>query len=73
MGIWRVYFSESNFLSSLYILDISPLLDVQLVKIFFQSVGHHFLAGIMKGNAGYLTIKEILLQKREKVEDTCQH
>ena len=25
---------ESNFLSSLYILDISPLLDVGLVKIF---------------------------------------
>jgi hypothetical protein len=30
---------ESNFLSSLYILDISPLLDVGLVKIFSQSVG----------------------------------
>ena len=25
---------ESNFLSSLYILDISPLLDIGLVKIF---------------------------------------
>ena len=30
---------ESNFLSSLYILDIGPLLDVGLVKIFSQSVG----------------------------------
>ena len=29
---------ESNFLSSLYILDISSLLDVGLVKIFSQSV-----------------------------------
>ena len=36
---------ESNFLSSLYILDISPLSDVGLVKIFFQSLGriHHCL------------------------------
>jgi hypothetical protein len=30
---------ESNFLSSLYILDISPLLDVVLTKISSQSVG----------------------------------
>jgi hypothetical protein len=30
-------------LSSLYILDISPLLDVGLVKIFSQSVGCHFV------------------------------
>jgi hypothetical protein len=30
---------KSNFLSSLYILDISPLLDIGLVKIFSQSVG----------------------------------
>jgi hypothetical protein len=29
---------ESNFLSSVYILDISPLLDLGLVKIFSQSV-----------------------------------
>ena len=34
---------ESNFLSSLYILDISPLSDVGLVKIFSQSVGCHFV------------------------------
>ena len=34
---------ESNFLSSLYILDISPLLDVGLVKIFPQSVGCCFV------------------------------
>jgi len=33
---------ESNFLSSLYILDFSPLSDVGLVKIFSQSVGCHF-------------------------------
>ena len=32
-----------NFLSSLYILHISPLLDVGLVKIFSQSVGYHFV------------------------------
>jgi hypothetical protein len=31
-------FLESNFLSSLYILDISPLSEVDLVKIFSQSV-----------------------------------
>ena len=30
---------ESNFLSSLYTLDISHLADVGLVKIFSQSVG----------------------------------
>ena len=29
----------SNFLSSLYVLDNSPLLDVELMKIFAQSVG----------------------------------
>ena len=34
---------ESNFLSSLYILDISPLSDVGLVKIFSQFVGCHFV------------------------------
>ena len=34
---------ESNFLSSLYILDISLLLDVGLVKIFSQSVGCWFM------------------------------
>jgi hypothetical protein len=33
---------EFNFLSSLYILDISPLSKVVLVKIFSQSVGCHF-------------------------------
>ena len=33
----------SNFLSSLYVLDISPLSDVGLVKIFSQSVGCHFV------------------------------
>jgi hypothetical protein len=34
---------ESNFLSSLYILDISPLSDVGLVKIFSQFVGCFFI------------------------------
>jgi len=34
---------ESNFLSSLYILDISPLSDVGLVKMFSQSVGCCFV------------------------------
>ena len=34
---------ESNFLSSLYILNISSILDVGLVKIFSQSVGYHFV------------------------------
>jgi hypothetical protein len=33
---------ESNFLNSLYILDVSPLSDVGLVKIFSQSVGCRF-------------------------------
>jgi hypothetical protein len=32
-------FLESNFLNSLYILDISPLMYLGLVKIFSQSVG----------------------------------
>jgi hypothetical protein len=37
-----------NFLSSFYILDISPLLDVGLVKIFFpQSVGCQFFSFAM--------------------------
>jgi hypothetical protein len=35
-------FLESTFLSSLYILDISPLSDLGLVKIFSQSVGGLF-------------------------------
>ena len=35
-------FLESSFLSSLYILGISPLSDLGLVKIFSQSVGDLF-------------------------------
>jgi hypothetical protein len=31
-----------NFLSSSYILEVSPLSDVGLVKIFPNSVGYHF-------------------------------
>ena len=34
---------ESNFLSSLYILDTCPLSDVGLVKVFSQSVGCSFV------------------------------
>ena len=34
---------ESNFLIYVYILDISPLSDVELVKIFSQSVGCRFI------------------------------
>ena len=36
-------FLESNFFSSLYILDISPLYDLRLVKILPQSVGGLFV------------------------------
>ncbi|EDL93749.1 rCG57412, partial [Rattus norvegicus] len=36
-------FLRSNFLSSLYILDIRPLSVVGLVKIFSQSVGCRFV------------------------------
>jgi hypothetical protein len=36
-------FLESSFLSSLYILDISPLSNLGLVKIFYQSVGGLFV------------------------------
>jgi hypothetical protein len=36
-------FLESSFLSSLYILDISSLSDLGLVKIFFQSTGGLFV------------------------------
>jgi hypothetical protein len=43
----RVISLESNFLSSLYILDISPLSDVGLVKIFSQSVDCCFVLLIM--------------------------
>jgi hypothetical protein len=41
MGLFD--FLESNFLSSLYILDISPLSDLGLVKILSQSVGGLFV------------------------------
>ena len=34
---------ESTFLNSLYILDISAILDVGLVKTFSQSVGCFFV------------------------------
>ena len=34
---------ESNVLSSLYSLDMRPLSDVELVKIFSQSFGCHFV------------------------------
>jgi hypothetical protein len=34
---------ESNFLSSWYILDIIPLSDLGLVKIFYQSIGCLFV------------------------------
>ena len=40
-GLFRLL--VSNFLSSLYILDISPLSDVELVKILSQSAGWHFV------------------------------
>ena len=36
-------FLESNFLSSLYMLDIRPLSDLGWVKIFSQFVGCHFV------------------------------
>jgi hypothetical protein len=41
MGLFE--FLESSFLSSLYVLDISPLSDLGLVKILFQSVGDLFV------------------------------
>jgi hypothetical protein len=41
MGLFD--FLESTFLSSLYILDISPLSDLRLVKILPQSVGGLFV------------------------------
>jgi hypothetical protein len=40
MGLFE--FLESSFLSSLYILNISPLSDLGLVKILSQSVGGFF-------------------------------
>jgi hypothetical protein len=40
---YRVDFLESGFLSSLYILDISPLSELGLVKIPSQSVGGLFI------------------------------
>jgi hypothetical protein len=41
MGLFE--FLESSFLSSLYILDISALSDLVLVKILSQSVGGPFV------------------------------
>jgi hypothetical protein len=41
MGLFD--FLESSFLSSLYILDISPLSDLRLVKMLSQSVGGLFV------------------------------
>jgi hypothetical protein len=41
MGLFD--FLESTFLSSLYILDISPLSDLGAVKILSQSVGGLFV------------------------------
>jgi hypothetical protein len=41
MGLFD--FPESSFLSSLYILDISPLSNLGLVKILSQSVGSLFV------------------------------
>jgi hypothetical protein len=41
MGLFELL--ESSFLSSLYILDISPLSDLGLVKILSQSVGSFFV------------------------------
>jgi hypothetical protein len=38
-----IWFLKSNFLSSLYILYISPLSDLGLVKTFYQSVGYRFV------------------------------
>jgi hypothetical protein len=40
---WVIWFVDYKFLSSLYILDISPLTDVGLVKFFSHSVGCHFV------------------------------
>jgi hypothetical protein len=34
---------ESNFLSSSYVLDINPLSDIGLVKIFSLYIGCHFV------------------------------
>jgi hypothetical protein len=41
--IWLFVSLESNFLSSLHILEISPLFDIELVKIFSQYAGCHFV------------------------------
>jgi hypothetical protein len=41
MGLFE--FLESTFLSSLYILDISPLSDLELVKILYKYVGGTFV------------------------------
>jgi hypothetical protein len=41
-----IWFS-ANFLSSLSIIDISPLSDVGLVKVFSQSVGCCFALSIV--------------------------
>ena len=46
IGLFRVYLI-SSFLSSLYISDVSPLLDVKLAKTFFHFVA--FFLVLMNG------------------------
>jgi hypothetical protein len=55
MGLFE--FLEFSFLSALYILDISPLSDLGLVKILSQSVG----------------IPKIQFPKHKKIKKEDQH
>ena len=60
MGLFD--FLESSFLSSLYILDISSLSDLGLVKILSQSVGGLFVL---------LTVSFALYKQRKVIVASC--
>jgi hypothetical protein len=60
---WLFGFLGSNFLTSLCILDIIPLPDVRLVKIFSQSVGCSFVL---------LTVSFALHKLFSSIRSICQ-
>ena len=63
---------ESNLLSSLYILDLSPLLDVGLVKIFSKSVGCLFVL-LTEAWYGCLLRSSVRAWQRQRQKLTANH
>ena len=75
---------DSNFLSSLYMLDISPLSDVGMVKIFSQSVGCPFvlltvsfalqkLCNFMKSHLSILDLRGPFTIVSNNITPLCPH